>query len=94
MEDTPSHTLTNINELAAKGMWPNTVSDQMRCHSKPDSPQLRKRTTEEKKLPSIIKQDIGTGSAIPDHHYDLNTGNTDEQRKKESRSKEKPYVLI
>ncbi|CAG2185861.1 Chitin synthase,Chitin synthase chs-2,Chitin synthase chs-1 [Mytilus edulis] len=91
LEDTPSHTLTNKNELAAKGMWPNTLSDQMSCHSKPDSPQLRKRTTEEKKLPSIIKQDIGTGSAIPDNHYDLNTGNTDEQRKKESRSKEKPF---
>lgn len=75
-------------------MWPDTVSDQMGCHSKPDSPQLRKRTTEEKKFPSIIKQDIGTGSAIPDHHYDFNTCNTDDQRKKESRSKEKPYVLI
>ncbi|VDI08202.1 chitin synthase [Mytilus galloprovincialis] len=91
LEDTPSHTLTNKNELAAKGMWANTVSDQMSCYSKPDSHQLRKRTTEEKKFPSIIKQDIGTGSAIPDHHCDLNTGNTDEQRKKESRSKEKPF---
>ncbi|CAG2205553.1 CHS1 [Mytilus edulis] len=92
LEDTPSHTLTNKNELAAKGMWPNTLSDQMSCHSKPDSPQLRKRTTEEKKLPSIIKQDIGTGSAIPDNHYDLNTGNTDEQRKRNLEEEDSDFL--
>ncbi|CAG2185863.1 MYO7A [Mytilus edulis] len=49
---------------------------------------------EDNKFPSKTRQDIGTGSIYPDHHIDVNTvdtEDTEEQKKKESKGKEKPF---
>ncbi|CAC5369431.1 CHS1 [Mytilus coruscus] len=92
-EDPTSNTPTQEDGWTTKGMWPNNASSQTNRHDKSEPPQLRKRINDEKKCSSITRQDISTGSAtsIPDNHAYLNTINTDEQKKKESKRTEKPF---
>ncbi|XP_052090867.1 uncharacterized protein LOC127727790 [Mytilus californianus] len=90
-EDPPSDTPTHKDGYTTKEMWHNRASSQTSRHGETDPQQLRKRINEDNKFPSITRQDIGTGSTYPDHHIDLNTVDTEEQKKKESKRKEKPF---
>ncbi|CAC5381736.1 CHS1 [Mytilus coruscus] len=90
-EDPPSDTPTQKDGYTTKEMWHNGASSQTNRHGETDPQQLRKRINKDKKFPSITRQDIGTESTYPDHHIDLNTVDTEEQKKKESKRKEKPF---
>ncbi|XP_076090328.1 chitin synthase chs-2-like [Mytilus galloprovincialis] len=90
-EDQPSDTQTQKDGHTSKNIWHNVVSSQTNHHGETDPPQLRQRIREDNKFPSKTRQDIGTGSIYPDHHIDVNTVDTEEQKKKESKGKEKPF---
>ncbi|XP_063422773.1 chitin synthase chs-2-like [Mytilus trossulus] len=90
-EDSPSDTQTKKDGYTTEEMRHNGASSQTSRHGESNPTTVRKRIKEDNKFPSKTRQDIGTGSIYPDHQNTVDTEDTEEQKKKESKGKEKPF---